>query len=108
MNNELHEKYNIPKSFKIGGQDFEVRLYETLPDGSGDFGLFSYVPPVISIATKAEGDEGELVDLTYSQVKNTFYHEMTHAFNYMWNMQTDELMAQCFANFMCEYMESKR
>lgn len=44
---------------------------------------------------------GETIYLTEEQIKNSFWHEMFHAFNY--NNKQDESLAQTFANFMREY-----
>ena len=97
---------NIPKSFKIGGQEFEVRVVDRIRD-TDNYGEFSYCPPMIELATKYYDNNGIAHDLPENQIQNTFWHEMFHCFNYMWNTESDESLAQTFANFMCEYEESK-
>lgn len=50
-----------------------------------------------------KNDDGETIYLTEEQIKNSFWHEMFHAFNYYYNNKQDESLAQTFANFMREY-----
>ena len=97
---------NIPKSFKIGGQKFEVNMVDRIRD-TDNFGEFTYCPPLIEIATKHYDDNGVGHPIPENQIKNTFLHELFHSFNYMWNNEVDESLAQTFANFMCEYEDSK-
>lgn len=42
------------------------------------------------------------------QIENTFWHELFHVFNFYFNTEQDEALAQTFANFMCEYLATKR
>lgn len=95
----------IPNKFTIGGQEFEVKLVDRIRD-TNNYGEFSYCPALIEIATKYYDEQG-CHDIPENQIKNTYWHEVFHAFNYMWNADTDESLAQSFANFMCEYEESK-
>lgn len=96
----------IPKKFTIGGQEFEVKLVDRIRD-TNNYGEFSYCPALIEIATKYYDEQGIGREIPENQLKNTFWHEVFHAFNYMWNTEVDESLAQSFANFMCEYEESK-
>ena len=50
-----------------------------------------------------KNDDGETIYLTEEQIKNSFWHEIFHAFNYYYNNKQDESLAQTFANFMREY-----
>ena len=47
-------------------------------------------------------------DLEEGQIENTFWHELFHVFNFYFNTEQDEALAQTFANFMCEYLATKR
>lgn len=94
----------IPSKFKIGGQIFQIKLLDQVNNGNS-YGDFSYCPAEIRLATKYE-DNG-LKEIPHNQMLNNFWHEVFHCFNYMWNTETDEALAQTFANFMCEYEESK-
>lgn len=97
----------IPSKYKIGGQEFEIKLVDRIRD-TDNYGEFSYCPPLIEIATKYYDDNGNAIDIPQNQIRNTFWHEVFHSFNYMWNNGADESLAQAFANFMCEYEESKK
>lgn len=52
--------------------------------------------------------EKELIPLKEYQIDNTFWHELFHAFQYFYNNEQDEALAQTFANFMCEFLESSK
>ena len=90
----------IPSKFKIGAQWFTVEMVDELED---NYGEFEYVPPVIRLSRKANGR-----DLATNQIEATFWHELFHAFQYMYNCDTDETQAQCFSNFMMEFLETKQ
>ena len=91
----------IPSYFKIGGQEYKVEIVDNLEDDN--YGEYSYTPSKIQLARKSEG-----VDIPDNQMEATFWHELFHAFQYMFNCTTDEAQAQCFSNFMMEFLESKR
>jgi len=91
----------IPSSFKIGGQEYNVEIVDKLDDDI--YGEYSYTPPVIRIARYSAGTE-----VPENQRKATFWHELFHAFQYMFDCTTDEAQAQCFSNFMMEFLESKK
>lgn len=57
----------------------------------------------IKVAECMKNDDGETIYLTEEQIKNSFWHEVFHAFNFYYNNRQDELLAQTFANFMCEF-----
>ena len=91
----------IPSYFKIGGQEYNVEVVEDLDDDI--YGEYSYTPARIQIAKTTAGEE-----IPKNQMEATFWHELFHAFQYMFNCTTDEAQAQCFSNFMMEFLESKR
>ena len=91
----------IPKSFRIGAQDYEVIIEDHLDDDI--YGDYSYTPPQIRIA-RYTGDE----KISDKQMLATFYHELGHCMDYMFDCTTDEAHAQCFSNFMMEFLESKK
>jgi hypothetical protein len=96
----------IPSKFKIGGQNFEIRVVDRIRD-TDNYGEFSYCPPLIELASKYYDNQGISHDIPENQLMNTFWHEVFHSFNYMLNNGTDENLAQSFANFMCEFEDSK-
>lgn len=91
----------IPSSFKIGGQEYKVEIVDKLEDDI--YGDYSYTPPLIRVARTSS--EEKIPD---NQMEATFWHELFHAFQYMFDCTTDEAQAQCFSNFMMEFLESKR
>ena len=90
----------IPSKFKIGAQWFTVELVNEIDN---EYGEFSYTPPVIKIAKTLDGEE-----IPQNQLEATFWHEFFHACQYMFNCETDEAQAQCFSNFMMEFLETKQ
>ena len=90
----------IPSSFKIGAQEYKVEIVDELED---NYGEYSYTPPVIQIARKSCGET-----IPPNQMEATFWHELFHCFQYMFDCTTDEAQAQSFSNFMMEFLESKK
>lgn len=91
----------IPKSFRLGAQDYEVIIEDRLDNDI--YGEYSYTPPRIRIARFSGDDE-----LSDKQMLATFYHELGHCIDYMFDCTTNEAHAQCFSNFMMEFLESKK
>ena len=90
----------IPSKFKIGAQWFDVELTDDLEN---EYGEFSYTPPVIKIAKSLDGEK-----VPQNQMEASFWHELFHVFQYMFNCETDEAQAQCFSNFMMEFLETRQ
>jgi len=91
----------IPSYFKIGGQEYNVEIVDTLDDDN--YGEYSYTPAKIQLARVTAGET-----IPPKQQEATFWHELFHAFQYMFNCTIDEAQAQCFSNFMMEFLESKK
>lgn len=82
----------IPETFTLGCHTFKVQLYEELYDDNDPlYGQFDYDEP-----------------LSKECILNTYYHELFHAFNYLWNTGGDESLASTFAMLMCEYKTTKK
>ena len=97
----------ITKRFKIANQWIEVELCDFVEDdGEQLFGLFSSVYCKIWVARQFKRN-GAIVTLSEEQILNTFWHEVFHCFNYYWNNDLDESLAQTFSNFMREYQSTK-
>lgn len=95
----------ISKTFSIAGRKFNVEFVDIL-NGGNDYGSFNDLTGTIKIANKIKfGDELEIVP--EGVIINTFWHELFHVFNYYYNNETSETLAQVFANFMAEYNQSK-
>lgn len=95
---------NIPNEYKIaGGKTIKVTLHDELSDGK--FGDFSPVKNEIRLARKVEED-GESWKQSVEDIERTFYHEMFHSFQWYFNTEFSEEMAQSFSNFMYEMMHT--
>lgn len=93
----------IPKEFKIANNKYTVQILKSVQNEKGEdvFGDHSSVTNTIRIAETVNGHE-----LTEEQILNTFLHELFHAFQFFFNNDAYEAEAQCYANFMREYMSS--
>lgn len=91
----------IPSYFKIGGQEYNVEIVDKLDDNN--YGEYCYTPAQIKIARNIYDET-----VPEKQREATFWHELFHAFQYMFDCTTDEAQAQCFSNFMMEFLESKK
>ena len=95
----------IPETFTLGCHIFKVQLYEELYDDNDPlYGQFDYDEQVIRI--RIFKDNSEL--LSRECVLNTYYHELFHAFNYLWNTGSDESLVSTFAMLMREYETTRR
>ena len=89
----------LPTQFKIANHTFSIVQYSDLYiDNEWVYGCFSYKDLEICIRIK---DGNDLIPEEI--IRNTFWHELFHAFNYLWNTEIDEALAQSFANFMREF-----
>lgn len=95
----------LPMEFTIANHKFKVIQYDSLYDEHDTFlyGQFNYEDLEISVAIK--NHEGN--PLNKEIILNSYYHELFHLFNYLWNTETDESLAQTFANFIREYETTK-
>ena len=95
----------IPETFTLGCHIFKVQLYEELYDDNDPlYGQFDYDEQVIRI--RIFKDNGK--PLSKECILNTYYHELFHAFNYLWNTGSDESLASTFAILMCEYETTRK
>ena len=99
--------FKIPNSFKIAGHPYTVVNKQYVKDEENEaiFGLHNAITNEILIA-----DEYPLGDTSHKfsdiQKLNSFWHELFHAFNFYMNNDQDETLAQSFANFMCEFLNT--
>lgn len=94
----------IPKRFKIANTEYIVNVVDKTKDN--DYGWHDDIRREISVATIMESDN-EDIPLTEGQIENTFWHELFHCFQFFYNNQQDEALAQSFANFMCEFRATR-
>lgn len=95
----------IPETFTLGCHTFKVQLYEELYDDNDPlYGQFDYDEQILRIKILKHNGE----PLSKECILNTYYHELFHAFNYLWNTGGDESLASTFAMLMCEYETTRR
>lgn len=93
----------IPSSFKVGGQDIEVRRVERCEDNT--IGQCSVASGYIEIAEKHSKDS---IQSAGSKI-NTFYHELTHSILRTMGeteLNDNEKFVCCFSSFLTEAMEA--
>ena len=96
----------LPVKFKIANQEYKVKLVDYLDDR--EFGEFDCIKAEIRLAKRIKSSyDEEFHDLSEEQILNSFWHEVFHCFNWHWNTDTDEGLAQSFANFMREFESTK-
>ena len=91
-------EFNIPKKFKVGSVDYEVRLVEHCGTDD-DFGLWR-PQGIIEIANQSGG-----YDISESKKKQTFFHELTHAILFAMrkdDLNDDESFVNTFSSFLAE------
>lgn len=93
----------IYKTFKIANQVIQTTFLESLP--GGEYGKFNDAKNEIQLARNIIVED-ETVKLTPQQIKNTFFHEVIHVFQFYYNNEFDEAQAQVYANFICEMLET--
>ena len=96
----------IPNKFKIAGFEVSVTFEDKLEDNN--YGYWNDVSNSIVLAKNISLKNGELTPLTYRQIKNTFYHELFHAFQFYSGKKYCEIECNIFANFMLEFEETKQ
>lgn len=95
-------KYGIPSKFRIANHYYNVELCQFIDNGDS-FGIHDDLKLLIQVAECMKEDDGEVIHLTEEQIKNSFWHEVFHAFQYYYCNKQDESLAQTFANFMREF-----
>lgn len=98
--------YGLPSEFKVANMTWKVEFVKVLE--SGNYGELDTARQVITVATHHSESRISCVALTEEQITNTYWHEVFHLFNWLWNTETDECLAQSFSNMMCEYNATKK
>ena len=91
---------DLPSKFKIANHEIIVNIVEHAADE--DFGNFDSATNTITVAKFIDK-----VKLTDEQVLNTFYHELIHCFQFYFDNSSSEAQAQCYANFIREFLSTK-
>ena len=95
-------KMKIPKKFKVGSVDYEVRLVQHCGTND-DFGLWR-PQGIIEIANQAGGYE-----VSASKKIQTLMHEITHAILFAMGkgeLNDDESFVNTFSSFLSEAINS--
>lgn len=95
---------NLPDKFKIANQEITVVIEEILPNNN--YGYFCDDTNMIKLARTLKTEHDGVVTVSDEQMRNTFYHELFHAFQFYFNNEFNEAQAQVYANFMCEFIET--
>lgn len=93
----------LPKSFKVGGAEMEVRQVERCNNNSA--GECCIAAGYIEIADKFDKCDNQ----SDGSKRNTFYHELTHAILGTMgkkDLNNDEEFVCTFSGFLCEAMGS--
>ena len=96
----------IPDKFKLAG--FEITVDKVEKTDDNNYGYWDDVNNTIVIAKNISMKNGELTSLSDRQIKNTFYHELYHAFQFYSGREYSEVECNIFANFMLEFDETKK
>lgn len=95
---------NLPDKFKIANQEITVVIEEIFPNNN--YGYFCDATNMIKLARTLKTEHDGVVTVSDEQMRNTFYHELFHAFQFYFNNEFNEAQAQVYANFMCEFIET--
>ncbi len=94
---------NIPKKFTINGQPIHIEILDKLEDNR--YGDYNDAKELIRIAKTVEVDK-EIIELSESQILNTFFHEVFHAFQFHSKGEYSEAEAASYAGMMTELISS--
>lgn len=98
----------IPDEFTISGSTYNVSLVESSEkDLGGALGDFTNFFHEIRLA-KTCGFEGDIIEVPEDEFIKTYLHELGHCFGYWYKGDNSEEFANAFANFMYEYLTSKK
>lgn len=105
------KELGIPRTFMIANMPHKVIMEHQAVNSKGEsvYGYYRSIDGSIvlgeSLTFTGEKKEYAIPD---EQIKNTFYHELFHAFNFYWNNEFSEELAQTFSNFMREFEATKK
>lgn len=96
---------NIPESFECAGFTIKIIVKDTVPDNI--YGCFNDATNEIHIAKYVKVN-GEKVELSNDHIINTVAHEIVHVWQFYYNNEYSEAQAQVYANFICEFLRTKK
>lgn len=95
--------HTLPNEFTLSGNTFKVEFVEKTEDNS--YGYFCDATQCITLAKKVDTSTLGEVELTDVQIINTFFHELVHAFQFLYGSDYSETEAQVYANFLTEFFK---
>ena len=101
--------YDIPGSFKVADHTYYVEIKDFVYDENNEscYGIHDHGACTIEIAKKLKYKNYD-IDLTDTQILNSFFHELVHVFQFFYDNQSDEAQAQSFANMIYSYVTTKK
>lgn len=98
----------IPDKFTISGTEYKVSMVESSEkDLNNNLGDFSSLVHEIRIA-KSCLFENDILNISDDDIIRTYLHELGHCFGAWYNYDYSEIFANAFANFMFDYLKSKK
>lgn len=94
----------FPEKFEIGGQEITIKI-EDIDEKENRFGYYNSVKEEIVIFKTVEDEDG-VVELTESQLMDSLWHEVFHAFQYHSKNETSETESATYASFMTQFIKS--
>lgn len=98
----------IPDKFTIAGSTYTINMVENSEkDLNEALGDFTSILHRIRIAKTCKVDEN-IINIPQDEIIKTYLHELGHCFGYYYNGDNSEEFANAFANFMYEYLTTKK
>ena len=98
----------IPKEFTIAGSTYSVEIVENSEkDLGGALGDSTGLLHEIRVAKTCRFEE-DIVNIPEDEFIKTYLHELGHCFGYYYKGDNSEEFANAFANFMYEYLTTKK
>ena len=86
---KLNNGGKLPDKFKIANQEITVIIEDSLPNN--DYGYFCDATNTIKLARTVKSEYEGNVSMSDEQLRNTFYHELFHVFQFYYNNEFNEI-----------------
>lgn len=87
---KLNNGGKLPDKFKIANQEITVVMEDSLPNNN--FGYFCDATNTIKLAKTIDTSYEGKVSMNDEQLRNTFYHELFHVFQFYFDNRIDSWM----------------
>lgn len=77
---KLNKGGKLPDKFKVANQEITVVIEDSLPNNN--YGYFCDATNTIKLARTINSEHDGTVSLSDEQIRNTFYHELFHVFQF--------------------------